>query len=66
MCYVVSVALWFIVLSRVPVGVAYPMLSIGYIVNAIAGYFFFYEVLNTTQMAGIVVIIAGVFLITRY
>jgi multidrug transporter EmrE-like cation transporter len=54
------------VLSRVPIGVAHPMFSIGYIFNAIAGYFFFHEILNTTQMVGIAVIIAGVFLITRY
>jgi drug/metabolite transporter (DMT)-like permease len=48
------------------VGVVYPMLSIGYIVNAIAGYLLFHEVLNTTQMVGIATIIMGVFLITRY
>jgi multidrug transporter EmrE-like cation transporter len=66
MCYGVSMALWIVVLSRVPVGVAYPMLSIGYIVNAIAGYLLFHEVLNTTQMVGIATIIMGVFLITRY
>jgi multidrug transporter EmrE-like cation transporter len=65
-CYVVSFVLWIVVLSRVPVGVAYPMLSIGYIVNAIVAYLFFHEVLNTTQIAGIAVIILGVFLITRY
>jgi multidrug transporter EmrE-like cation transporter len=65
-CYGVSIVLWIVVLSRVPIGVAYPMLSIGYIVNAIAGYLLFHEVLNTTQMAGIAVIIMGVFLITRY
>jgi multidrug transporter EmrE-like cation transporter len=65
MCYVVSVALWIVVLSRVPVGMAYPMLSIGYVVNAIAGYLLFHEVLNTTQMVGIVVIIVGIFLVTR-
>jgi multidrug transporter EmrE-like cation transporter len=64
-CYVVSVALWVVVLSRMPVGVAYPMLSIGYIFNAIAAYLFFHEVLSTTQIAGIAVIIVGIFLITR-
>jgi multidrug transporter EmrE-like cation transporter len=65
MCYVVSVALWVVVLSRVPVGVAYPMLSIGYIFNAVAAYLLFHEVLSTTQIAGIAVIIVGIFLITR-
>ena len=42
-CYVVSVVIWLMVLSRVPVGIAYPMVSIGYIITAIAGFFFFGE-----------------------
>ena len=35
-CYVVSVAVWIIGLSRVEVSIAYPMLSLGYVVNAVA------------------------------
>ncbi len=35
-CYVVSVVVWILALSRVDVSVAYPMLSIGYVVNAVA------------------------------
>src|SRR5256885_17229995 len=38
-CYVVSVVVWIVALSRVPVSVAYPMLSIGYAVNAIAAWY---------------------------
>jgi multidrug transporter EmrE-like cation transporter len=64
-CYVISVTLWIIVLSRVPVSMAYPMLSIGYIVNAVAAYFLFHEVLSFTQMIGIGVIIVGIFLVAR-
>ena len=41
LAYVVSVAVWLLVLSRVEVGFAYPLLSVGYIVNAIAGYYLF-------------------------
>ncbi|HET9450711.1 MAG TPA: hypothetical protein VFO83_07520, partial [Aggregicoccus sp.] len=33
-CYVVSVVVWILALTRVPVSVAYPMLSVGYVVNA--------------------------------
>ena len=36
-CYVVSVAFWILALTRVDVSVAYPMLSIGYVINAVAG-----------------------------
>src|SRR5258705_11703933 len=35
-CYALSIVIWLLALSRMPVSVAYPMLSIGYIVNAIA------------------------------
>src|SRR4029453_9055100 len=42
-CYMVSLLVWIMGLSRVPVSVAYPMLSLGYVINAIAAYFFFGE-----------------------
>lgn len=63
--YVVSVAVWILVLSRVDVSYAYPMLSIGYIVNAVAAYYLFQEDLSLTRVTGILVIIAGVYLVTR-
>jgi len=65
LCYVVSVALWIIVLSQVPVSVAYPMLSIGYVFNAVMAYFLFNETLRPIQMGGIAVIILGVILINQ-
>ena len=34
LCYAISVVVWILVLSRVDVSFAYPMLSVGYIVNA--------------------------------
>jgi len=63
--YVVSVLVWLLVLSRVEVSFAYPMLSIGYIVNAVAGYYLFQENLSMTRITGILIIIAGVYLVTR-
>jgi len=39
-CYVVSVVVWLLVLSRVEVSYAYPLLSVGYIVTAFAGKYF--------------------------
>ena len=64
-CYVVSVAVWLLVLSRVEVSYAYPLLSVGYIVTAFAGKYFFNEALTPVRWAGIVVICLGVYLITR-
>jgi len=63
--YVLSVVVWILVLSRVEVSFAYPMLSIGYIVNAVAAYYLFGEDVTLTRITGILVIIAGVWLITR-
>ena len=63
--YVVSVAIWIVVLSRVPVSVAYPMLSIGYVVNAFLGYWLFKESLTASKLVGIGIIIVGVLLIAR-
>src|SRR5579872_296249 len=45
--YVVSVGIWLLVLSRVQVSYAYPMLSIGYIVNALAANYLFGEPLTS-------------------
>ncbi|MDB5865630.1 MAG: 4-amino-4-deoxy-L-arabinose transferase [Betaproteobacteria bacterium] len=59
-CYAVSVVVWIVALSRVEVSVAYPMLSIGYIVNAIAAWMLFGETLNPMKLAAIAVISVGV------
>ena len=64
-CYVVSVVVWIVGLSRVDVSIAYPMLSLGYVVTAIAAWYLFGENLSVTRIAGIVVIIVGVYLVAR-
>lgn len=64
-CYVVSVVVWLLALSRVAVSIAYPMLSIGYIVTALVAWLYLGEQMNLTRWAGILVIIIGVFLVAR-
>jgi multidrug transporter EmrE-like cation transporter len=64
-CYAISVVIWIVALSRAPVSIAYPMLSIGYIVNAVLAYWLFSEPLHASKIAGIFVIIVGVYLVTR-
>ncbi len=64
-CYVISVVVWTMALSRVEVSLAYPMLSIGYVVNAFAAWWLFGEVLTVERLVGIGVIIFGVFLLAR-
>ena len=64
-CYVISVVVWIIALSRVDVSIAYPMLSIGYLINAIGAWYFLGEVMSITRLAGVGIIIVGVILLTR-
>lgn len=64
-CYVVSVVVWIIGLSRVDVTVAYPLLSLGYIINAIGAWYFLGEVVSGQRMLAIAIIIIGVILLTR-
>ncbi|AOY96468.1 4-amino-4-deoxy-L-arabinose transferase [Cupriavidus sp. USMAA2-4] len=63
--YVVSVGVWIVGLSRVDVSIAYPMLSLGYVVNALAAWWLFGEMIGPLRVAGILLILAGVFLIAR-
>ena len=64
-CYVISVAVWILGLSRVPVSVAYPMLSLGYVVNALAAWWLFGESITAQKIAGIGFILVGVWLVAR-
>lgn len=64
-CYAVSLVVWIMALSRVPVSIAYPMLSIGYVINAAVAHWWLGDVLNPMRMAGIGVIVLGVFLVAR-
>ena len=64
-CYVVSVAVWIIGLSRVDVSIAYPMLSLGYVVNAFAAWYLFGEVLSVQRLIGIGIILIGVAVLAR-
>ncbi len=64
-CYVVSVVVWVVALSRVPVSVAYPMLSIGYVVNAIAAWYLLGEAVTPMRLVGIGIIVLGVFIVAR-
>ena len=64
-CYMVSLLVWIMGLSRVPVSVAYPMLSLGYVINAVAAYYLFGETVTVTRWLGIGFIILGVWLVAK-
>jgi multidrug transporter EmrE-like cation transporter len=64
-CYLLSLFVWILGLSRVPVSVAYPLLSVGYIVNAVAAHYLFGEAVTVTRWLGIGFIVVGVWLVAR-
>ena len=63
--YVISVAVWLLVLSQVEVSYAYPFLSVGYVVVTLMGYFLFQESVSWMRVTGILIIIVGVILLSR-
>jgi len=64
-CYVISVGVWIIGLSRVDVTIAYPLLSLGYIINAVGAWYFLGEAVSVQRLLAIGVIIVGVILLTK-
>jgi drug/metabolite transporter (DMT)-like permease len=64
-CYALSVVVWILALSRVPVSIAFPLLSMAYIVTAVAAWYLLGEALSLTKLVGIGVIILGVIIISR-
>jgi multidrug transporter EmrE-like cation transporter len=64
-CYAISVVVWIVALTRVEVSVAYPMLSIGYVVNAFAAWALFNEQVTPMRLLGIGVIILGVWIVAK-
>jgi drug/metabolite transporter (DMT)-like permease len=63
--YGLSVVVWLVGLSRVPVSQAYPMLSMGYVINIGLAWWLLGEVPNLQRVVGIGVIVAGVVLVAR-
>ncbi|MES2756150.1 MAG: EamA family transporter [Pseudomonadota bacterium] len=64
-CYAISLVVWIIGLSRTDVTIAYPMLSLGYVVSAAAAWFFLGETVSLQRLMAIGVIMIGVALLAR-
>ncbi|HBN22965.1 MAG TPA: 4-amino-4-deoxy-L-arabinose transferase [Holosporales bacterium] len=63
--YVFSLGAWLLTLSRVEVSLAYPLTSLGYVFTALVGYYVLQENMGIMRIAGILVIMIGVYLVTR-
>ena len=64
-CYGISLVVWIIGLSRTDVTIAYPMLSLGYVVSAAGAWMFLGEAISPQRLVAIGVIVIGVVLLAR-
>ena len=64
-CFAASVFLWLIVLTKLPVSVAYPMGSLGYLFTLVLGYFLLNEPITTLKILGIILICSGVVVLSQ-
>jgi drug/metabolite transporter (DMT)-like permease len=64
-CFGLSSIFWLVVLSRLPLSLVYPMVSVAYVVVALLSMVFFRENVTLVRWSGIAVIILGVILISR-
>ncbi len=63
--YGLSLIVWLVGLSRVPVSQAYPLLSLGYVINLGLAWWLLGEVPNVQRVAGIGIIVLGVVVVAR-
>lgn len=61
--YALATGLWFVVLSRLPLSLAYPLQSLAYAAGIIAAWYFFGESVPLNRWIGVGVIMAGAVII---
>lgn len=64
-CYAVSAVLWIAVVSKFDLSLAYPMVSVAYVAVFVASWLLFGEKVSAVRIAGLVLIVAGVVVISR-
>lgn len=60
-CYGLSLLFWVYVLSRMELGRAYPMVSLGYVLTLLLSHYFLGEDITLLKICGIFFIMIGVF-----
>ncbi|GAW93409.1 EamA family transporter [Calderihabitans maritimus] len=63
--YVLSLFLWFYLLSRASLSFIYPVQSLAYVFGVLAGLFLFGETVPPVRWAGVLLIVVGVYLVVR-
>jgi multidrug transporter EmrE-like cation transporter len=62
--FAVATLTWTQILTTMKLSVAYPILSISYIITAVAAYYFFGEKISVLNWTGIFIILVGVSLVS--
>ncbi|MEM5875413.1 MAG: EamA family transporter [Candidatus Aenigmatarchaeota archaeon] len=63
--YLIATLIWLVILSKIELSTAYPMLAIGYVIIALLSKFLLNENLTLLKFVGIVLISVGVFLVLK-
>ncbi|MGE8080456.1 EamA family transporter [Peribacillus loiseleuriae] len=63
--YVIATGLWLVIISKLPLHVAYPIQALCYVLAAVVSYLVFKENISTNQWIGILIIIFGVYFIAK-
>lgn len=63
--YALAALLYIVALRKIPVSVAFPSVSLSYVVVAVAGHFLWNEPFGMTQIGGLILICAGVFVLSQ-
>ena len=64
-CYGLATVVWIIVLSRLDVSLAYPLIALNFVLVPILGWFFLGEQIPSGRWIGVMVILVGVTIISR-
>jgi drug/metabolite transporter (DMT)-like permease len=64
-CALAGMLVWMVVLKRYEFSIAYPLLSISYVIGLIAAQFIFHETIPLTRWIGVAIIMIGVYFVVK-
>lgn len=64
-CALSAMFIWMYVLKKYEFSVAYPLLSISYVIGLLSAHFIFHEAVPLTRWIGVVIVMVGVFFIVK-
>ena len=65
-CLGLGMIFWLLVLQSVPVGIAYPMLSLNFVLITLVARFVFHETIDRRHWLGVALVIGGVALLGQH